>query len=91
MTFSALSYLVWYKKHRQFVKDLLDNDDFSAAQTMIESLIAEQPYAGELAHLQHALHHLTYTKEGEFHGVTASSPPQLKFRLTRILQYDPDP
>lgn len=68
MTFSALTYLVWYQKHKSVIKDSVNVSDFSAARTKLESLIAEHESAfpvndhstrnSELLQMKHALLHL---------------------------------
>lgn len=90
MTFSTLSYLVWYRTYRRHIKDMIDSSDFSGAQTMLENLIAEHESRfpndhsvmnDELLHMKHALKHILVTN--------ASSSPEAIFRLTRIFTYEP--
>lgn len=92
MTFSALSYIVWYKKQRRFIKDMIDANDFAGATTRIQNLIDELENKipndhsfnlSELKHLRHALNHINS-------GTDANSAPETIQRLTRIFLYEPD-
>ena len=91
MTFSALSYLVWYKKHKQFVKDMVNTNNLSAAKTRLEALILEYSNnfetssiarKSEFSHFQHSLEHLDA-------AIPTASIIQLE-HVKRILDEDAD-
>lgn len=90
MTFSALSYLVWYRTYRRHIKTLIDNDDYSDALTMLDNLMAEHqaniPNDHSVSHdefllMKHARKHVNA-------GLNINSPEIDKQRVKNILLHE---
>lgn len=75
MTFSALSYIVWYRKYKSGIKSFVQVSQYDTAKTRLEELIAEHETNfpvndhstrnSELLQMRHALLHLDAVIESE--------------------------
>lgn len=91
MTFASLSYLVWYKKYRNLVKEMVLSGDFSSAESRLVALIAEHEATlavdhstntSELGHMKHALRHIR--------ARLPNDTQRIKDKIPTILSYDPE-
>ena len=92
MTFSALSYLTWYRKYRNYIIDLVNTQDFAEAETLLTNLIVEHRTIhpvndnghnrSELGHMEHALKHIRHRQPDD--------TDYIKSKIPTILSYDPE-
>lgn len=92
MTFSILSYAVWYRTWRMHIKELIAANDFSGAQTLLQNLITEfqakmpndhSILQSELRHMQHTLKHLLG------YNPVDDNTTYGKSKLLKIISYEP--
>ena len=92
MTFSALSYLVWYRTYRMYIKEMIHSDNYSNAQSLLEDLVVEHKakmpndhsvLQSELRHMEHCLKHIkVYDPLNDPTGYG-------KYKLMLVVSYEP--